>query len=206
LLYFAYMFTAPPSVHRKAGIELITGSMFSGKTEELIRRLREARAAGSCVKIFKPGLDTRYHQSRIVSHDSNAEDCMPLSSSSLLAEAAAGADVICIDEVQFFDTGIVEVCSSLAQQDKRIILAGLDLDYLARPFGPVPLLAAIAHQITRLQAVCVVCKRHAEFTFRTDASGGQVLLGEKDRYEARCRSCYLDGMKGRDQKSVLSET
>lgn len=181
--------------HKKGWVEVICGSMFSGKTEELIRRMNRARIANLQVEIFKPAVDTRYHETEVVSHNSNAVASTPVSSSLNILLMTKGADVVGIDEAQFFDEEIVYVCETLAQQGIRVIVAGLDMDYLGKPFGPMPKLMAIAEYVTKVNAICVVCGDLATHSFRKTADNGLVMLGEKDTYEARCRHCFNEGMK-----------
>jgi len=186
-------FTAP---HR-GWIEVVCGSMFSGKTEELIRRLTRARIARQRVEIFKPALDNRYHAQDVVSHNATSIRSTPVALPGEILLLAAGSDVVGIDEAQFFDESIVEVCKQLADQGSRVIVAGLDMDYLGRPFGPMPALLATAEFVTKVHAVCVCCGELAAYSFRIAASEKQVLLGETDSYEARCRPCFLAGMQAR---------
>jgi thymidine kinase len=168
--------------------------MFSGKTEELIRRLTRARIARQRVEIFKPALDTRYHAQDVVSHNQNSIRSTPVQSPAEILLLAGGAtDVVGIDEAQFFDESLVEVCKQLADQGTRVIVAGLDMDYLGRPFGPMPALLATAEFVTKVHAVCVCCGELAAYSYRIAASEKQILLGETDSYEARCRPCYLAG-------------
>ncbi|MGI4883724.1 MAG: thymidine kinase [Janthinobacterium lividum] len=186
-------FTAP---HR-GWVEVVCGSMFSGKTEELIRRLTRARIARQRVEIFKPALDTRYHTQDVVSHNANSIRSTPVALPDEILLLAAGSDVVGIDEAQFFDASLVDVCKQLADQGTRVIVAGLDMDYLGRPFGPMPALLATAEFVTKVHAVCVCCGELAAYSFRIAASEKQVLLGETDSYEARCRPCFLSGMQER---------
>ncbi|MEI6509232.1 MAG: thymidine kinase [Bacteroidota bacterium] len=182
--------------HKKGWIEVICGSMFSGKTEELIRRLNRARIANLKVEIYKSAVDTRYHDTEIVSHNSNAIDSIPVTSSLNILLMTQDADVIGIDEAQFFDAEIVYVCETLAQKGVRIIVAGLDMDYLGKPFGPMPQLMAISEFVTKINAICMVCGDIATHTFRkSHENSSLVMLGEKDTYEARCRKCFTEGMK-----------
>ena len=174
----------------KGWIEVICGSMFSGKTEELIRRLKRAKIAQLQVEIFKPASDTRYHDEDIVSHNQNSIRSTPVHSSVEILLLAGDCDVIGLDEAQFFDAGIVEVCNTLANQGKRVIVAGLDMDFKGLPFGPMPNLMAIAEYVTKVHAVCVQCGQVAHFSYRTAADQSTVLLGETDTYEARCRACF----------------
>lgn len=170
-------------------IEVICGSMFSGKTEELIRRLKRVKIANLKVEIFKPSIDTRYDEVRIVSHDTNAIQSTPVENSQSVLLLAQGVDVVGIDEAQFFDAGIADVCEQLAMKGIRVIVAGLDMDYLGNPFGQMPQLLAKADYITKLHAICQVCGNIAHISYRKVVGGGQVLLGEKDIYEPRCRIC-----------------
>jgi len=175
---------------RRGWIEVISGSMFSGKTEELIRRLRRAEIAHLKVEIFKPSLDTRYHAAKLVSHDENAIPSTPVTSSKEILLLAKGVDVIGVDEAQFFDIGIVEVAEQLALSGIRVIIAGLDMDYKGQPFGPMPQLLAVADYITKLHAICVKCGNIASMSFRKTSDEAQLVLGEKEFYEPRCRICY----------------
>lgn len=185
------MFLEPQA--KKGWIEVICGSMFSGKTEELIRRLKRAQIAHQTVRIFKPAIDTRYDKQYIVSHDANSILSMPLKNASDIWELSAGVDVVGIDEAQFFDSELPHICEKLALNGTRVIIAGLDMDYLGKPFGTMPYLLAIAEYITKLHAICVKCGLLATHSYRhTTGSKDQVELGATDRYEARCRACYLD--------------
>lgn len=179
------------SPHLRTGwIEVICGSMFSGKTEELIRRLNRARIARLKVAIFKPAIDTRYHQKDIVSHSAMVIQSTPLQKASQILEAAAGYDVVGIDEAQFFDQEIIDVCNELATSGQRVIVAGLDMDFAGKPFGCMPPLMAIAEYVTKVHAICVVCGDIAHYSYRLVPSQSRVLLGEIDSYEARCRRCF----------------
>ena len=171
--------------------------MFSGKTEELIRRLTRARIARQRVEIFKPALDNRYHAEDVVSHNATSIRSTPVALPGEILLLAAGSDVVGIDEAQFFDESLVDVCKQLADQGSRVIVAGLDMDFLGRPFGPMPALLATAEFVTKVHAVCVCCGELAAYSFRIAASEKQVLLGESDSYEARCRPCFLAGMQER---------
>lgn len=164
--------------------------MFSGKTEELIRRLKRARIANLKVEIFKPAIDVRYDEQQIVSHDENAITSTPIDNSQTILLMASNVDVVGIDEAQFFDDQLPDVCDQLARQGIRVIIAGLDMDYLGKPFGQMPFLLAKADYITKLHAICVKCGNIASFSYRKIAQGGQVLLGENESYEPRCRTCY----------------
>ena len=173
-------------------VEVIAGSMFSGKTEELIRRVTRALFARQQVQAFKPRIDDRYDRTRIVSHGSIAIDAVAVSSSeSLLKRVAEITQVVAIDEAQFFDRGIVEVVNELANSGRRVIVAGLDQDYLGRPFPPMNDLMAIAEEVLKVRAVCQVCGRDACRSQRLQSSGGTVLVGGSDKYEARCRACFV---------------
>ena len=171
-------------------IEVICGSMFSGKTEEMIRRLRRARIAKQRVEAFKPAVDTRYSEDRVVSHDENSIDTTPASAASQIVLLADEVDVIGIDEAQFFDGDLVDVCRTLAEQGKRIIVAGLDQDYRGEPFEPIPQLMAIAEHVTKLHAICVVCGAPANHSQRIVPGEDRVLLGATEAYEPRCRHCF----------------
>jgi thymidine kinase len=176
---------------KKSGsIEVITGSMFSGKTEELIRRLKRAKIARLKVEIFKPTIDKRFSDLEVVSHDENAIMSTPVDTSGNILLLAGDVDVIGIDEAQFFDSGLVEVSVALANQGIRVIIAGLDMDFKGKPFGPIPGLMAVADHITKVHAICMSCGDVAQFSHRFSQAGKQVLLGEKDQYEPLCRSCY----------------
>jgi thymidine kinase len=174
---------------RRGWIEVICGSMFSGKTEELIRRLKRVKIANLKVEIFKPAIDVRYDEVNIVSHDTNAIISTPVTSAQTILLLAQDVDVVGIDEAQFFDDQISDVCEQLALKGIRVIVAGLDMDYLGNPFGQMPNLLAKADYITKLHAICQVCGNIANISYRKIASGPQVLLGEKDIYEPRCRHC-----------------
>ncbi|GAB2664110.1 thymidine kinase [Flavihumibacter cheonanensis] len=175
---------------RRGWIEVICGSMFSGKTEELIRRLKRARIANLKVEIFKPAIDVRYDEQQIVSHDENAITSTPIDNSQTILLMASNVDVVGIDEAQFFDDQLPDVCDQLARQGIRVIIAGLDMDYLGKPFGQMPFLLAKADYITKLHAICVKCGNIASFSYRKIARDSLVLLGEKESYEPRCRTCY----------------
>jgi thymidine kinase len=173
-------------------IEVIAGSMFSGKTEELLRRLRRARIAKQNVEIFKPLIDRRYSDVEVVSHDANSFRCTPVESSGNILLLSANTDVIGIDEAQFFDNGLVDVCNTLAGQGIRVIVAGLDMDFKGKPFGPMPGLMACAEYVTKVHAICVRCGDLANHSFRLRASDKLVEVGASESYEAVCRSCYHD--------------
>ncbi|MBO9635384.1 MAG: thymidine kinase [Chitinophagaceae bacterium] len=188
------MFIEPNiSGERRGSIEVICGSMFSGKTEELIRRLKRARIANLRVEIFKPKLDTRYHEQQIVSHDENAILSTPIESAQTILFLASDVDVVGIDEAQFFDDQLPDVCDQLALRGVRVIIAGLDMDYTTKPFGQMPNLLAKADYITKLHAICVKCGNIANYSYRKVASPQQLLLGEMDLYEPRCRKHYFEG-------------
>jgi thymidine kinase len=174
---------------RRGWIEVICGSMFSGKTEELIRRLKRVEIAHLKAEIFKPSFDTRYDDQKIVSHDENKILSTPIDNSQTILLLAQDVDVVGIDEAQFFDDEIANVCETLALKGMRVIVAGLDMDYQGKPFGQMPNLLAKADYITKLHAICVVCGNIANVSYRKVNTGGQVLLGEKDIYEPRCRVC-----------------
>ncbi len=178
-------------------IEVVCGSMFSGKTEELIRRLNRAKIAKLKVEIFKPVIDTRYHHSNVVSHDKKEIRSTPVQFAHDILLLAADCDLLGIDEAQFFDHEIVDVSVKLANKGKRVIVAGLDMDYLARPFEPMNNLMAVAEFVTKTHAICMNCGSIASYTFRLDDLDKQVVLGEKDIYEARCRKCYNFGMEAK---------
>ncbi len=176
-------------------IEVISGPMFSGKTEELIRRLKRAQIANQVVRIFKPIIDIRYAETQVVSHDQNALSAVPVVNASDILEAADGADVVGIDEAQFFDKEIVDVCNQLANNGIRVIVAGLDKDYTGAPFGSMPELLCVAEYVTKVHAVCIRTGQLASFSFRIDDSDEKILIGEKGSYEARSRQSFYEGMK-----------
>jgi len=175
---------------KKGSIEVITGSMFSGKTEELIRRLRRAQFAGLKVEIFKPSLDNRYSETRVVSHDDKSIISTPVDNASAILLLAGDVNVVGIDEAQFFDNSIVEVCNTLADNGIRLVIAGLDMDFMGKPFGPMPALLAIAEYVTKVHAICMRCGNLAQYSFRKSGDEQVVLLGEKNLYEPLCRNCY----------------
>lgn len=176
--------------HRPGRIEVVCGSMFSGKTEELIRRMKRAKFAKQKVEIFKPSIDTRYSDEDVVSHDQNSIHSTPIESSGSLLLLASDIDVVGIDEAQFFDNGLVEVCNELANRGIRVIVAGLDMDFKGIPFGPIPALCAIADEVTKVHAICVRCGALAYVSHRLISNDRRVFLGEKDEYEPLCRECY----------------
>lgn len=180
---------------RRGRIEVICGSMFSGKTEELIRRLKRAKFARQRVEIFKPAIDTRYSEEEVVSHDSNSIASTPVDSSASIVLFSSDIEVVGIDEAQFFDDGLVEVCNQLANNGVRVIIAGLDMDFKGIPFGPMPALCAIADEVTKVHAICVRCGNLAYVSHRTTKNDKRVLLGEKDTYEPLCRECYRKALE-----------
>ena len=193
------MFIEPNfSGERRGWIEVICGSMFSGKTEELIRRLKRVKIANLKVEIFKPAIDVRYDETKVVSHDANVIQSTPIENSQTILLLAQDVDVVGIDEAQFFDDQIINVCETLALRGVRVIVAGLDMDYLGRPFGQMPYLLSIADYITKLHAICVQCGNIANVSYRKTTQSGQVLVGEKDIYEPRCRIC---AQKGAEEKA-----
>lgn len=183
--------------HARGWIEVICGSMFSGKTEELIRRLKRAKIAKQKVEIFKPGIDKRYDDIDVVSHNANAIRSTPIDFAQDILLLGGSCDVVGIDEAQFFDEGLAEVCVKLANSGVRVIAAGLDMDYLGKPFGPMPALMAVAEYVTKVHAICVQCGDIATYSFRNAVSEQQVLLGETESYEARCRHCFVEGLKNK---------
>ena len=175
---------------QKGWIEVICGSMFSGKTEELIRRMRRAEFARQRVEIFKPSIDVRYSDEDVVSHNATTIRSTPVSSSQNILLLSADVDVVGIDEAQFFDEGIVDVCRQLAERGVRVIVAGLDMDYLGKPFGPMPALMATAEYVDKVHAICVRCGNIAHHSHRLTKNDKLVVLGEKDTYEPICRHCF----------------
>ena len=181
---------------RQGRIEVVCGSMFSGKTEELIRRMKRAVFAKQKVEIFKPAIDTRFSQEDVVSHDRNAIPCTPVDSSSSILLLSSNIDVVGIDEAQFMDDRLPEVCNTLAERGTRVIVAGLDMDFRGVPFGPMPALCAIADDVTKVHAICVRCGALAYVSHRTVEEERRVLLGEMQEYEPLCRRCYQKALKG----------
>ena len=175
---------------KTGAVEVICGSMFSGKTEELIRRMRRAQFAKQKVEIFKPAMETRYSEESIVSHDQNEIPCTPVDHSGNILLLSGDRDVIGIDEAQFFDDGLISVCNQLANQGVRVIIAGLDMDYKGNPFGPMPALCAIADDVTKVHAICVECGQLAGYSHRLVQNEKLVLLGEKEEYRPLCRNCF----------------
>lgn len=190
------MFLENPVDHstRTGWIEVVCGSMFSGKTEELIRRLKRAKFAKQKVEIFKPDIDKRYDEANVVSHDANAILSTPVPTASQILLYATDVDVVGIDEAQFFDDELVNVCNSLANRGVRVIVAGLDMDFLGKPFGPIPALLTSAEYITKVHAICVKCGNLAQFSHRKVANNKLVVLGETETYEPLCRKCYNDAI------------
>jgi thymidine kinase len=184
---------------RQGRIEVVCGSMFSGKTEELIRRLRRAQFAKQRVEIFKPAIDVRYSEEDVVSHDQNHIRSTPIDSSASILLLSSDIDVVGIDEAQFLDDGLPEVCNELANRGIRVIIAGLDMDYKGVPFGPMPALCAIADDVTKVHAICVKCGSLAYVSHRTVADERRVLLGETQEYEPLCRECYQKAMEEEKQ-------
>lgn len=176
--------------HRYGWIEVVCGSMFSGKTEELLRRLKRANFAGQKVEIFKPEIDTRFQEEAVVSHDANSTPSTSVRSSGNILILANEAQVVGIDEAQFFDLELVNVCNQLASMGKRVIVAGLDMDYKGRPFGPMPALMAVAEYVTKVHAICVNCGALANHSHRVIESEKLVELGEKTEYQPLCRACF----------------
>ena len=185
---------------KKAGsIEVICGSMFSGKTEELIRRMKRAQFAKQKVEIYKPCIDVRYSDDKVVSHDSHSIPSKPIDSPACMLQIAEDVEVVGIDEAQFFDASLVEVVQTLANRGIRVIIAGLDTDFLGKPFGPMPALMAVAEDIQKVHAICVKCGSPANHSHRLVASDALVVLGEKDEYEPLCRHCYNEAMAAERQ-------
>lgn len=180
---------------KRGWIEVICGSMFSGKTEELIRRLRRAKISKQKVEIFKPGIDTRYDEENVVSHDATSIPSTPVQSSSQILLMTNDVDVIGIDEAQFFDPELPAVCNQLANTGIRVIVAGLDMDYLGKPFGPIPALMSIAEYVTKVHAICIRCGNLAQYSHRKIHDSKLVVLGETETYEPLCRVCYLEKIK-----------
>jgi thymidine kinase len=179
---------------RRGWIEVICGSMFSGKTEELIRRLKRAKIANLKVEIFKPAIDVRYDEIKIVSHDENYIQSTPIDNSQTILLMAQDVDVVGLDEAQFFDDQITTVCDELAKRGVRVIVAGLDMDYTGKPFGQMPFLMAKADYLTKLHAICMKCGNIANYSYRMIPNEEQIMLGAKNAYEPRCRVCFeLDG-------------
>lgn len=190
------MFLEKDSHNKAQGwIEVVCGSMFSGKTEELIRRLNRARIAKMKVEIFKPGIDVRYSEEDVVSHNANALHSTPVENASQILLYATDCDVVGIDEAQFFGNDLIDVCQQLANQGVRVIIAGLDMDYTGKPFGPMPHLMAIAEDVTKVHAICMKCGGLAQYSHRIIEGDKLVVLGETESYEPLCRDCFNDVMK-----------
>ena len=188
------MFTEINSAPKKTGwIEVVCGSMFSGKTEELIRRLRRAQIANQKVEIFKPSVDTRYSEFELVSHNQNSIHSTPVLSAAEILSLANGVEVVGIDEAQFFDEGVIAVARELANKGTRVIVAGLDMDFRGEPFCPMPALVAGAEFVTKVHAICQRCGSLANYSYRLRQEETQIILGEKDVYEPRCRRCFYRG-------------
>ena len=198
LLLMVETFIENTTTHPKGRgwVEVICGSMFSGKTEELIRRLKRAKIARQRVEIFKPAIDTRYDKNAVVSHDENSIKSTPVQAASQILLLASDVDVVGIDEAQFFDPGLSEVCNLLANDGIRVIVAGLDMDFRGKPFGPIPSLMATAEYVTKVHAICISCGSLAQYSHRTVKDQSLVVLGETDLYEPLCRKCFLEKNKG----------
>lgn len=180
-----------PAEHKPNGwIEVICGSMFSGKTEELIRRIKRTQFANQKMILFKPEIDNRYSDGDVVSHQGNAHKAILINNSSEILTLVSNEKIVAIDEAQFFDEGIVDVCTELASRGIRVICAGLDMDFLGNPFGPMPKLLSIAEYVTKVHAICLSCGNLAQFSHRTSKESAQVLVGAIEKYEPLCRSCY----------------
>lgn len=197
------MYLESPSAYNSqkpcGSIEVICGSMFSGKTEELIRRINRVKIARRNIRIFKPTIDYRYSANDIVSHNQSSTEAVPVMSSKVLANSVDdGVEVVAIDEAQFFDSQLVQVVQDLAKSGKRVIIAGLDMDYLGQPFGPMPELMAIADDVYKTRAICVKCGRLANFSYRITDNAERVLIGEKQDYMPLCRCCYDELMKDKE--------
>jgi thymidine kinase len=177
---------------RKGWIEVICGSMFSGKTEELIRRLKRAKIAQQRVEIFKPKVDTRYSETKVVSHDANEIHSTPVSSSKEILNYIDDVEVVGIDEAQFFDLELNEVCNQLANMGIRVLVAGLDMDFKGKPFGPMPAILSSAEYVTKVHAICMKCGNLAHYSHRLSTQDSLVVLGEKDVYEPLCRTCFVE--------------
>jgi len=186
---------------RGGWIEIITGSMFSGKTEELIRRMRRAEIAKQKTGIFKPEIDVRYSKDHVVSHDAKSIPSIPVTNAREIIELSENLEVVGIDEAQFFENDIIEVCDYLANNDKRVIIAALDMDFTGKPFGPVPMLISIAEYVTKVHAICMRCGDLAHYSHRLSDTQKLVVLGEKDTYEPLCRLCFNKARK--EQKKEL---
>jgi len=192
--YFCSMFIESnlPNSRKRGWIEVIAGSMFSGKTEELIRRLRRAEIARQKVEIFKPSVDVRYSETEVVSHDEKVIRSTAVDNSATILLLSGDVDVVGIDEAQFFDLGLIDICNKLSNMGVRVIVAGLDMDFRGKPFGPVPGLMATAEYVTKVHAICMRCGNLAHFSHRLSDTEKLVVLGEKGEYEPLCRECYFD--------------
>ncbi len=191
-------------ISKKRGwVELITGSMFSGKTEELIRRIKRSEIAKQKVAIFKPKIDTRYSEKEVVSHDAKSIPSMPVSGAKEILEYINDIEVIGIDEAQFFETDIVEVCNQIANKGKRVIVAALDMDFNGNPFGPIPHLLSIAEYVTKVHAICMKCGNLAHYSHRLSQAQKLVILGEKDIYEPLCRECFNEARLSQNKQPEL---
>ena len=180
-----------PSEARQNGwIEVICGSMFSGKTEELIRRLKRVEFAQQKLLLFKPAVDNRYHEEQVVSHKGSSLEAIPVQNSAEILKHWKKERVVAIDEAQFFDAGLIQICTDLAKHGVRVLVAGLDMDYLGKPFGPMPDLLCMAEYVTKVHAICVSCGNLAQYSHRTTKDEEQVLVGAVEKYEPLCRSCY----------------
>lgn len=188
---------------KRGYIEVICGSMFSGKTEELIRRLRRAKIAKQKVEIFKPVVDNRYSETSVVSHDDNKIQSTPVTIAANILLLAHNVDVVGIDEAQFFDAGLIDVCDTLADRGIRVIVAGLDMDYLGRPFGPIPGLMAIAEYVTKVHAICLRCGNLANHSHRIADADKLVVIGESDIYESLCRHCFKKELEEVKNKKLI---
>jgi thymidine kinase len=180
---------------QKGSIEVICGSMFSGKTEELLRRLKRAQFAKLDIAVFKPKIDKRYDTQKVVSHDENTITATPVDSAKNILQLVNQAQVVAIDEAQFFDTDLIAVCDELANAGVRVIIAGLDMDFLGKPFGVIPQILAIAEHITKVHAICIDCSAIANHSYRKTTDTTLVKLGEKEEYKALCRNCFSSKMK-----------
>ncbi|MBX2841570.1 MAG: thymidine kinase [Flammeovirgaceae bacterium] len=196
-----------PHKPQSGWIEVVCGSMFSGKTEELIRRVKRAVIAQQKIQIFKPGMDTRYHESDVVSHNKNKLLSKAVNSAKEIMDHCRECDVIAIDEAQFFDAEIVPVCIQLANNGKRVIVCGLDMDFEGKAFGRMPEMMAIAEFVTKLHAICAQCGDVASYSYRLVDSQDKVLLGETNEYEARCRKCFYEEKKQeeKDHEAIIAQ-
>ena len=185
---------------KKGWIEVVCGSMFSGKTEELLRRIKRAQIANQNIKMFKPAVDTRYANRAVVSHNANSIDSQPIKNSEdILNHIDADTEVVGVDEVQFFDDNIVDVCNQVANRGIRVVVAGLDMDYLGKPFGPIQGLMATAEYVTKVKAICITCGGLAHNSLRKVVNDNTVMLGEKGEYVALCRDCFCDEINKAEQ-------